>query len=103
MTNKTAWTGGNLNSGIGWAPLFSSSASTDINQGSGLTNAYSVLSTLTLTNGGYLDQFMDISLRVAISSNTMAQPNTPSGTDDLDRSSAALASIHEHIPLRQTS
>lgn len=65
MANRTAWTGGNLNAGLGWTSLFSS---TDLN---GLGPNYSVRSVLAdITNGTGLDQFMDVSVRCQIAQST---------------------------------
>jgi hypothetical protein len=57
MAARTAWTGGNLNGGLGWTGLFSSS---DLLS---MANGLAVRSSLAdITNGTGLDQFMDISL-----------------------------------------
>ena len=67
MTSRTAWTGGNLNSGLGWTSFFNAA---DLNS---LPNNYCVLSSVTaIANGSALDMFMDVSFELAISSNTIA-------------------------------
>jgi hypothetical protein len=67
MANRTAWTGGNLNSGLGWTALFNSG---DLN---GMTNGQTVVSSVAdITNGTGLDQFMDISWLLIIASSTIA-------------------------------
>lgn len=71
MVTKSSWVAG-LGAGLTWTELFSSSAATDINNASGIANGYTVLSSLAITNGSALDIYMDISLRCAISSNTVA-------------------------------
>ena len=60
MTSRTAWTGGLLNSGLGWTSAFG----TEINSLSGTANT-SVLSSVVFTNGTSLDQFMDIDFELA--------------------------------------
>lgn len=65
MVNRTAWTGGNLNTGLSWTGLFSSS---DINL---MSPGQSVRSSLgDITNGTGLDMFMDVSLKIVFSQTT---------------------------------
>ena len=67
MSNRTAWTGGNLNTGLSWTAAFNGS---DINS---MPTTDSVLSTVTAwANGTALDQFMDISVICAITSSAVA-------------------------------
>jgi hypothetical protein len=67
MTNRTAWVGGNLNSGLGWTAAFNSG---DLN---GMTNGQTSMSSIAdITNGTGLDQFMDISYQLVIASSTIA-------------------------------
>lgn len=67
MTSRTAWTGGNLNSGLTWTTLINSA------DFASLANGSTVLSTLTaVLNGTGLDQFMDVSLRASINTTTLA-------------------------------
>lgn len=54
MANKTGWTGGRLNTGLGWANGFGSEIST-------LGNGNSVLSSVTFANNTGLDQAVDVS------------------------------------------
>jgi hypothetical protein len=66
MANRTAWTGGLLNSGLGWTALFNSS---DL---ASLGSASAVMSSVAdITNGTSLDQFMDVSISLAIASTTL--------------------------------
>jgi hypothetical protein len=66
MTNRTAWTGGNLNSGLGWTTVINSADMASMATGK------TVLSSVSdITNGTSLDQFMDISVRCAIASSTI--------------------------------
>jgi hypothetical protein len=66
MANRTAWTGGNLNSGLGWANLFNSA---DL---ASLGSASAVMSSAgAFTNGTGLDMFMDVSISLAIASTTL--------------------------------
>jgi hypothetical protein len=71
MANRTAWVAGN-GAGFTWTALFSSSATTDINQTGGIATGKAVLSTITISNQTALDQFMDVSMRQGISSSTIA-------------------------------
>lgn len=65
MTAVTGWQGGRLNSGLGWTGLFGSETAT-------MSNATAVLSSVSITNGTSLDQFMDVSLEATLSTNTIA-------------------------------
>ena len=65
MTNRTAWTGGNLNSGLGWVTAINSADMAS------MINGNTVLSSVAdFANGTALDQLMDVSVRCAISSST---------------------------------
>jgi hypothetical protein len=65
MTAVTGWEGGRLNSGLGWTALFNSA---DL---ASLAHGDSVLSSVAdITNGTSLDQFIDISMSLAIASAT---------------------------------
>jgi hypothetical protein len=67
MASRTAWTPGNDGSGLSWITAINSS---DL---ASMANGSSVLSTVAdIANGTNLDQFMDVSVRLAISSNTIA-------------------------------
>lgn len=67
MTSRTAWTGGLLNSGLGWTAFFNGS---DLNS---MPNGNSVLSSMTaIQNATALDQFFDVSFELTIASNTIA-------------------------------
>lgn len=66
MTNRTAWTTGN-GAGLTWTTAINSSDT------AGMAAANSVLSTVAdIANGTSLDMFMDISVRLTISSATLA-------------------------------
>lgn len=66
MTSRTAWTGGNLNSGLGWTTLINSADMAS------MATANTVLSSVSdIANGTSLDVFMDISAVLAISSSTI--------------------------------
>ena len=66
MTSRTAWTGGNLNAGLGWTAFFNAA---DLNS---LANGSSVLSSVSgITNGTSLDELFDVSIILAISSSTL--------------------------------
>ena len=65
MANRTAWTAGILNAGLGWTSLFSSS---DLNS---LTSGNTVRSSIAdITNGTSLDMFMDVAFRCVINQST---------------------------------
>ncbi len=64
MTAVTGWYAGR-GQGLSWGSLFSTEVAT-------MTNAYSVLSSVSITNGTALDQFMDVSLVATLSSSTIA-------------------------------
>lgn len=64
MANRTAWTGGLLNSGLGWVTAVSTAGT--------LATANSVLDSSDITNGSSLDIFADISVSCTISSSTIA-------------------------------
>jgi hypothetical protein len=67
MTNRTAWTGGLLNTGLAWTAFFNAA---DLNS---MANGSSVLSGVSaITNGTSLDQFFDVSFQLTIASNTIA-------------------------------
>lgn len=67
MVNRTAWTGGNLFSGLAFNPAFNAA---DI---ASMPNGNSVLSSITpFTNGTSLDQFMDISVVLTCASTAIA-------------------------------
>lgn len=67
MSNRTAWTGGNLFTGTGWNAAFNGS---DLNS---IINLDSVLSSITpFGNNTSLDQFMDISVKCTIASSAVA-------------------------------
>jgi hypothetical protein len=66
MTNRTAWTPGN-GQGLTWGAAINSADMAS------MTNAESVVSSVAdIANGTALDQFMDISFSLAISSSTIA-------------------------------
>lgn len=66
MTNRTAWTAGN-GAGLSWATAINSSDMAS------MVNGSSVLSTVAdIANGTALDQYMDLSVRCAIASSTIA-------------------------------
>ena len=66
MAGRSAWTPGN-GVGLTWSSAFNSA---DL---ASMTAAYSVLSSVAdIDNGTALDQFMDVSVRLAISSSTIA-------------------------------
>jgi hypothetical protein len=67
MTSNTGWTGGRLNSGIGWTALFGA----ELNQASFATGD-AILSSVMITNGSSLDMFFDVSFEMVISSSTIA-------------------------------
>lgn len=71
MANRTSWVAGN-SPGFTWTALFSSSATTDINNASGIATGSCVMSTITISNQTNLDMFMDISARFGIASSTIA-------------------------------
>ena len=67
MASRTAWVAGLLNAGLGWTACF---AGADLNS---MPNGDAVLSSQgDITNGTSLDIFADISMELAISSNTIA-------------------------------
>jgi len=66
MANRTSWVAGN-GAGLSWTTGINSSDLASMSSGS------SVLSTVAdIANGTNLDQFMDVSVRCAIASNTIA-------------------------------
>lgn len=66
MTNRTSWVAGN-GAGLTWSTAINSS---DL---ASMSNGNTVLSTISdIANGTSLDQFMDVSVRCAIASNTIA-------------------------------
>ncbi len=68
MTSRTSWVAGN-GQGLTWGAAFNSSDFT----GAQPTNGQSLLSTVTIANGGTnLDQFADFSFLQSISSSTIA-------------------------------
>jgi hypothetical protein len=97
VTNRTAWTGGNLNSGLGWTSFFG----TELNS---LANGSSVLSSVAaITNGTGLDMFYDVAFKLTIASSTIAaganltlwlfklnQDGTTYGDNSLTTSGAAV-------------
>lgn len=66
MTNRTAWIGGNLAPGLGFITLINSSDLVSLPNGSGVLSSVG-----DITNGTGLDQFMDISVRLAIASTAL--------------------------------
>ncbi len=64
--NRTAWTAGN-GAGLTWTTAFNGTDFTT----SQPTTGQSILSTVTITNGTALDQFMDLSVVQTIGSNTV--------------------------------
>lgn len=67
MANRLAWTGGNLNSGLGWVTLINTADMASMG------NGQTVLSSVAdITNGTSLDIYMDIAYLLAITSNTIA-------------------------------
>ena len=67
MTARTAWTGGNLNSGLGYVTAINSADMAS------MATAQSVVSSVSdITNGASLDIFADISFSLTISSSTIA-------------------------------
>jgi len=69
MANKTAWAAGN-GAGLTWTTAFKTSATADL---ASLPTGDTVLSNNgAITNGTALDQYMDISVRCQIASNTIA-------------------------------
>ncbi|MHC2438208.1 hypothetical protein [Bradyrhizobium sp. USDA 4451] len=70
MTSRTAWTGGN-GAGLTWTTGINSSDLVS------MANGKTVLSTVSdIANGTNLDQFMDVSVRCAIASSTIASGAT---------------------------
>lgn len=70
MTARTAWTAGNAQ-GYAWTPLFNTA---DL---ASMASANAVLSSIAdLANQTAQDQFMDVSIALAISSNTIASGKT---------------------------
>lgn len=68
MASRTSWVAGN-GAGLTWTAAFNSSDFT----GSQPTNTQTLMSTVTIANGGTnLDQYMHISIRQSISSSTIA-------------------------------
>ncbi len=65
--NRTAWTAGN-GAGLTWTIAFNAVDFT----ASQPTNGQSILSTVTITNGTALDQYMDLSVVQTIGSSTIA-------------------------------
>jgi hypothetical protein len=65
--NRTAWTAGN-GAGLTWTTAFNSTDFT----GAQPTTGQTILSTVTITNGTALDQFMDYSVVQSIASSTIA-------------------------------
>jgi hypothetical protein len=65
MASRTSWTAGN-GQGLTWGALFGSEL------GTSMLNGYSVLSSVTISNGTSLDMFMDVSVEASISSSTIA-------------------------------
>lgn len=68
MASRTAWTGGNLNSGLGWVAAFNAIDFT----ASQPVNGQVLMSTVTITNGSSLDQYLDFSIEQSIASSTIA-------------------------------
>lgn len=68
MANNTAWVGGSINSGLAWATLISSGDLTSL----GTTTNTVIANSVSIANGTGLDQFMDISIQLAIGSSTIA-------------------------------
>jgi hypothetical protein len=66
MANNTAWIGGRLGPGLGFATLINSSDLVSLPNGSGVLSSVG-----DITNGTSLDQYMDISIRLAIASTTL--------------------------------
>jgi len=66
-TGRTAWTAGN-GQGLTYGVAFNSTDFTT----SQPTNGQSILSTITISNGTALDQFMDVSVVQSIASSTIA-------------------------------
>jgi hypothetical protein len=72
MANKTAWVAGN-GPGLTWTTAFNTTDFTTSDSSSLLANTHTVLSSVAaFTNSSNLDQFMNISLRLSISSSTIA-------------------------------
>lgn len=68
MANNTAWVGGNINSGLSWATLINSGDLTSL----GTASNAAISNAISIANGTGLDQFMDISIQLAIASSTIA-------------------------------
>jgi hypothetical protein len=70
MVGRSAWTGGNLNAGLGWVTAINSA---DMASMAGtIAGANTVLSSVAdIANGTALDQFMDLSAECLIASNTI--------------------------------
>lgn len=67
MTNAiTGWQGGRLNSGIGWTALFNSADLASLGSASAVMSSVSAI-----TNGTSFDQFMDVSISLALASTTL--------------------------------
>jgi hypothetical protein len=66
MANTTAWTGGTLNSGLGWTTAISSSDMASLAGGKAVLSSGPVF-----TNGTGLDQLVDFSFIGAIASTTL--------------------------------
>lgn len=67
MTNRTAWTAGNGQGLSSWGTLINSADMAS------MINGDTVLSSVAdIANGTFLDQFMDISVKCAIASSTIA-------------------------------
>lgn len=64
QANTTSWSGGNLNSGLGWVSILSAVSS--------LGSGSAILDNTDVTNGTGLDIFCDISMSGTIGSNTIA-------------------------------
>jgi hypothetical protein len=70
MANTTAWTGGTLNSGLGWTVAVSNA---DLTTGTPLANLRAIISSGTaIANDTGLDQLVDISFVGTIASTTLA-------------------------------
>lgn len=100
MTSRTAWTGGLLNTGLGWtATLTTGGVAT-------LANGNSILDGTDITNGTSLDIFADISLSATIASSAVAaganvvfwayylnQDGTTYGDNQLTTTAAAVTPV----------
>jgi hypothetical protein len=65
MTSRTSWVAGNNSVGLTWTACFGSADLTSLASGSSILS-----SAAAVTNGTYLDQYIDLSLKITITSQT---------------------------------